>query len=238
VTTGSQKSFTNGEMRAASAAPARLRIMLVDDHEVVRRGLRAILEAEPGWEICAEAADGRRAAEAAGDVRPDVMVLDISMPELNGLEAARQILRVSPKTRILILTMHESEELLRNVLKAGARGYLFKSDAGRELVAAVHALQEGKTYFTSKIAERLVNGFIEGRSGAGESGGDADLLTAREREVIQLVAEGKSTKEVAARLGTSLKTAETHRASIMRKLDLHSISDLVRYAVRNNITQL
>jgi len=214
-----------------------LRIMLADDHEVVRRGLRALLEAQPNWQVCAEAADGRDVVKGASALKPDVIVLDIAMPNLNGLEAARQLLKMDPAARVLILTLHDSEQVIREVLSAGARGFMLKSDAARDVVSAVDAIRQGRTYFTSKVSNLVLRGFLDGRGGAGT---DASIrpLTAREREIVQLLAEGKSTKEVACALGLSVKTAETHRSNIMRKLELHSVSDLVLYAVRNNMVHV
>jgi len=211
-----------------------LRIMVADDHEVVRRGLRALLEAQPGWTVCAESSNGRDVLQKAAELRPDVIVLDIAMPNLNGLETTRQLLKTDPRTKILILTLHDSEQVIREVLAAGARGFLLKSDAARDLVAAVDALRQGKTYFTSRVAAMVLDGFLKGGPGV-EMSACTNPLTPREREIVQLLAEGKSTKEVASVLGLSVKTAETHRSNIMRKLDIHSVSDLVLYAVRNNI---
>ncbi len=208
-----------------------LRILVADDHEVVRRGVRVLLEAHPGWQICDEAVEGRDAVEKAGRLRPEVVILDIGMPLLNGLEAARQIRKVSPESEVLILTMHESEQVIREVLAAGARGYVLKSDAGRSLVKAVEALSRHKTFFTSSVAEFVLQSFLDGQGKTREP----SPLTQREREVIQLLAEGKGNKEVANTLGIGVRTAETHRTNIMRKLDCHSFSDLVRYAIRNSI---
>jgi DNA-binding NarL/FixJ family response regulator len=214
-----------------------VRILVADDHDVVRQGLRALLETQKSWQVCAEAATGREAVERARREKPDVVVLDLTMPELNGLEAARQILQALPHTEIVILTMHESEEMARQVLAVGVHGYVLKSDAARELVAAVEALAEHKPYFTTRVSQMVLEGYLKS-----EASGPAVLprfrrLTAREREVVQLLAEGKSNKEVAVRLGISVKTAEAHRGNIMRKLNLHSVAELVRYAVRNQIVQ-
>jgi len=213
----------------------RLRILLADDHDVVRRGLRSLVEAQAGWEVCGEAATGREAVEKAGRLRPHVVIMDITMPELNGLEATRQIRKAVPETQVLVLTVHESEELLAEALRAGAHGCMLKSDAGRELVSAIEALSQGKPFFTSKVAGIL----LSGQRGFAASSDTVDFagphLSAREREVIQLLAEGKSNKEVATLLNLSVKTVQAHRANIMRKLNLHSLGQLIHYAVRNGI---
>jgi DNA-binding NarL/FixJ family response regulator len=209
---------------------------VADDHEVARKGIRSLLENHAGWEVCGEAKDGREAVALANKLKPDVLLLDIGMPNLNGLDAARQILASTPEARILILTVHDSEQLVREVLAAGARGFLLKSDAGRELVAAVEALQQRRTFFTSRVAQMMLDGYLRPQ---GESQTPNQcILTPREREVIQLVAEGKTTKEIATALSLSVKTAETHRTNLMRKLDLHSVADLTLYAVRNGIVQV
>jgi len=220
-----------------------LQILIADDHEVARRGIREVLESHPGWEVCAEAKDGREAVEYAANLKPDVILLDIGMPNLNGLEAARQILATSPDVAILILTMHDSDNVVREVLRAGARGFLLKSDAGRDLLNAVDALQRQRTFFTPRVSQMVLDGFlnrdkdkVDEENLAPEFEGEA--LTAREREVIQLLAEGKTSKEVAVTLNLSVKTAETHRTNLMRKLGLHSVADLTRYAVRNGIVQI
>jgi DNA-binding NarL/FixJ family response regulator len=213
-----------------------LRILVADDHEIVRQGIRALLQIHPGWEVCAEAADGRDAVEKVAQLKPDIVILDIGMPNLNGLNATRQILHHDPQTKVLILTMHESEQVVREVLEVGARGYLLKSDAGCDLVTAVEALQRNRTFFTSKVAETVLENFRKSKSRSKNT--IKHVLTMREREVIQLLAEGKSIKEVAVILGLSVKTAETHRSNVMRKLEIHSVSELVLYAVRNNIVQV
>jgi len=217
---------------------ASLRILIADDHEVVRKGLVALLQQQPDWQVCGEAADGREAVDQAQRLKPDVVMLDIGMPSLNGLEATRQILKANPLARILILTLHDSDQVVREVLHAGARGFLLKSDAARDLVAAVEALCRNKTYVTSKVASMVVEGYIKPSTGPAQVPTHRNRLTPREREIVQLLAEGKSTKEVAVTLGLSVKTAETHRSNIMRKLQLHSVSDLVLYAVRNNIVHI
>jgi len=219
-----------------------LRILIADDHEVARRGVRSLLESHPGWEVCAEAKDGRDAVELATSMKPDLVLLDIGMPNLNGLEAARQILATSPNVAILILTMHDSDNVIREVLRAGARGFLLKSDAGRDLVAAVEALESQKTFFTPRVSQMVLDGFLNREKKRSEIedvvNPSGELLTAREREVIQLLAEGRTSKEVAVTLNLSVKTAETHRTNLMRKLGLHSVADLTRYAVRNGIVHV
>jgi DNA-binding NarL/FixJ family response regulator len=212
-----------------------LRILIADDHEVARKGIRALLEGHVGWEVCGEARDGREAVEHASRLKPDVLLLDIGMPNLNGLDAARQILATTPEARILILTVHDSEQVVREVLATGARGFLLKSDAGRDLMAAVEAMQHRRTFFTPRVAQMLLDGYLRPQENETL---EKRVLTPREREVIQLVAEGKTTKEVATALSLSVKTAETHRTNLMRKLDLHSIADLTLYAVRNGIVQV
>lgn len=218
-----------------------LRILIADDHEVARRGVRALLESHAGWEVCAEAADGRDAVEQALTNKPDVVLLDIGMPNLNGLEAARQISAALPDVGILILTMHDTDNMVREVLRAGARGFLLKSDAGRDLIAAVEAVGLQRTFFTPRVSQMVLNGFLD-RERKNDSPApvefSGDLLTSREREVIQLLAEGRTSKEVAVTLNLSVKTAETHRTNLMRKLNLHSVADLTRYAVRNGIVQV
>ncbi len=222
-----------------------LRILIADDHEVARHGIRSLLEAHPGWEVCAEAKDGREAVELASSMNPHMILLDVGMPNLNGLEAARQILASSPDVPILILTMLDSDHVVREVLRAGARGFVLKSDAGRDLVAAIEALQLRRTFFTTKVSQMVLDGYLDrdhpdGGEDKNEKKEDesAPVLTGREREVIQLLAEGKTSKEVAVALHLSVKTAETHRTNLMRKLGLHSLADLTRYAVRNGIVQV
>jgi len=211
-----------------------VRILIADDHELIRKGIASTLEEVPGWTVVAQAQNGRQAVDLATSLRPDIVVLDMTMPELNGLEATRQILANRTGERVLILTAHESEQLVREVLNAGAQGYVLKSDAGRALVSAVEALLDGRPFFTSKVAHIVLDGFL--RSPEGAPGSDpAQTLSPREREIVQLLAEGKSNKEVARSLGITVKTAETHRSNIMRKMQFASLSDLIRYAIRNNI---
>jgi DNA-binding NarL/FixJ family response regulator len=215
-----------------------LRILLADDHALMRRGLKAILESMPGWEVCAETNTGREAVAKAAQLRPDVVVLDVCMPELNGIEATRQIRKASPRTEVLILSVHHSDHLIREVIDAGARGYLVKSDSDRDLVTAVESLAQRKPFFTAHATEMLLSGYAGESPAASPDAAMSQRLTAREREIVQLLAEGKTSKEVAAVLNISAKTAETHRAHIMRKLEFHSVGEIVRYAVRNQIIDL
>jgi DNA-binding NarL/FixJ family response regulator len=212
------------------------RILIADDHEVARRGIRSLLGSHPGWEVTGEAKDGREAVEQTKELKPDLVLLDIGMPGLNGLDAARQIRDIRPMTSVLVLTMHDSEQVVREVLAVGARGFLLKSDAGRDLVSAVEAVQQHRTFFTSKVAEIVLEGYLNPARDTNPV--TRNRLTPREREVVQLLAEGKTSKEVAVVLNLSVKTAETHRTNIMRKLDLHSVADLTLYAVRNGIVQV
>jgi len=196
--------------------------------------LRGILEERPEWRVVAEAVNGREAVELAREFQPDVMILDISMPEMNGLEATREIVRQAPGCEVLILTLHSSEQLAEELLKAGARGYILKSDAAVELVAAVDALVRHAPYLTSKIAGMVLNGYLN--HGASSRSSPGAILTPRERQVVRLLAEGRPTKDVAQALGISVRTAETHRTNIMHKLGLRSIVELVRYAMQHNLT--
>jgi DNA-binding NarL/FixJ family response regulator len=212
-----------------------LRILVADDHPVVRRGVRALLESQADWQVCGEATTGREAVEQVKRLDPDIVLLDLSMPELNGLDAARRIQRDSPRTQVLVLTMHHSEELAHQLMQAGARGYVLKSDADRELIAAVESLQRHRSFVTPNLAG---SGPRSTDLPHQESGADDwSELTSREREIVQLVAEGRSSKEVAASLQISVKTVESHRTNIMRKLRIRSVGQLVRYAVRNGIVQ-
>jgi DNA-binding NarL/FixJ family response regulator len=217
----------------------KLRILIADDHEVVRHGLCTLLQTHEGWEICGEARDGREAVEMAKRLKPDVVVLDIGMPNLNGLAATRQLAQQNPEQKIIVLTITDSDQVIREALDAGARGFVLKSDAARDLVSAVEALQHDRMFFTPRVNDMVLAGFLD-KGGNGMNGGAprSPKLTPREREVIQLLAEGKSSKEVASLLNLSTKTAETHRSNIMRKLDFHSIRDLVVYAVKNDIIQV
>ena len=213
----------------------KLELLVADDHDIVRRGLRDLLEKQPGWKVVAEATNGREAVEKTKELKPDVSILDISMPSLNGLEAARQIVASGSPTKVLILTVHHSDPLIQQMLKAGVRGYVLKSDAASELVYAVEAVQRNKTFFTSNVPRVFLD---ERKKPPKNNGQDHALrLTPRQREIVQLLAEGKNSREIAATLGTTFKTVETHRANIMRRLECHSVTELVRYAIRNDIIE-
>lgn len=240
-----------------------VRILIADDHDVMRRGIRNLLEMNVGWEICAEAATGREALDLARQTKPDIAVLDLTLPDIYGLDVARDLLQVHAQTQILIFTMHESEQLVREVLSSGARGYVLKSDAARHLILAIEALIDHKPYFSSTISETLMRAFLQTPLPAASAlnasssaattehlnaesddyfhplGTDEPLiqveLTAREQQVVILLGKGKSNKEVAAELFISVKTVETHRATIMRKLGINSVVELVHYAIRTKL---
>jgi DNA-binding NarL/FixJ family response regulator len=207
-------------------------ILIVDDHPVVRKGLRVLVESRRGWRVCAEAANGREAVARARAHKPDVAIVDIGMPGLGGLEATRQIRKVSPQTEVLILSAHGSEKLARELVAAGARGYLLKEDADENLLKAIEALRMHISFYSPRIASWVMRDERRSRARIPRS-----ALTPRQRETIQLLAEGKSNKEVAATLGISVKTVEAHRANIMLRLNLHSVTELVHYAIRNDIIQ-
>lgn len=213
----------------------KVTILIADDHDLMRRGVKALLQSHPGWEVCGEAQTGREAVSKTEELRPDIAILDISMPDMNGVEAARRIHKAFPATEILILSAHYSDQLIRETLEAGARGYIVKSDSDRDLITAIEALANHKHFFTPRATEVIMRDFIDRAVRTPES--THERLTTREREIIQRLAEGKSSKEVASSLCINTKTAETHRANIMRKLQLHTVTDLVRYAVRNLIIE-
>jgi DNA-binding NarL/FixJ family response regulator len=213
-----------------------IRLVIADDHEVVRRGIVSLVESRPGCKVVAEADTGEAAILAVKEHAPDIAILDFAMPNgrVDGLAATREIAREMPKVRVLILTMHASKQLVREILEAGARGYVMKSDAGNDLMKAIDTLLEDKLFFTQTISEILLDGFLEKPQPMRAE----NLLTKREQEIVSLLARGRSNKEVATELNISLRTAETHRANIMNKLQLHSVQDLVRYAVKNNMVEL
>jgi DNA-binding NarL/FixJ family response regulator len=215
----------------------KIRILIADDHDVMREGTRAVIERQSGWEVCGIAATGREAVEQALAVEPDIVVMDMSMPELNGLDAARQIKRRLPKTEILIFTAHQTDELIREVFEAGVKSFIFKSEAHHFLVEAIQSLSQHKPFFTDKVGAILFAEILD-RSGAkSDTVQTTKRLTPREREIVQLLAEGRSNKEVAGALGISIRTAETHRASVLQKLGLDSLAGLVRYAIRSKIIE-
>lgn len=213
-----------------------LRILIVDDHALVRRGAREVLNSRRGWRVVGEAAEGLEAIEKAVKLRPDVAIIDIGIPGLNGIEVARRVLKAAPDIKVLILTMDESDQMVRRALDAGARGYVLKSDLTDSLPKAVKAISEGKRFLTPRVSEIVLEGFL------GSSGQDQEehrsgvALGLREIEITRLVAEGKSSKEIAAQLGITVRTVETHRFNIMHKLNLHSVAELTQYAVRRGIT--
>src|SRR5256885_10363697 len=217
----------------------RLRILLADDHEIVRRGLRALLEKHEGWEVCGEASDGREAIDKALQLNPDVIIVDVGMPNLNGLDTTRQLMQYDPNFKVIVLTITDSDQVIREALDAGARGFVLKSDAARDLVSAVEALQSKRMFFTPRVNDLVLAGFLDkGHAISRNEPPNLPTLTVREREVTQLLAEGKSPKEVASLLNLSTKTVGTHRSNLMRKLSLHSIPDLGGYAIKNNIIQI
>lgn len=210
-------------------------ILLADDHAMIRRGLRAAIEGIEGWRVCGEASTGREAVELALRLRPHVAIIDLTMPELNGIEITRRIRKALPDTEVLIFTMYQSEEAIREALKAGARGFLLKSDAELQIVSAIQALSEHKPFFIGEVSETLIDGFLAQPTVGDANRGHGIRLTPREREILQLLAEGNSNKAVAGLLNISPKTVDAHRTALMRKLKIRSLSELVRYAVRNKL---
>lgn len=212
----------------------KLRITLADDHTVVRQGLRKVLEERADWEVVAEAGDGREAVRQASELEPDVAIVDITMPLLNGVEATRQIVKRSPSTRVLVLTMHADEAYVNQILQAGATGYLLKDSADVDLIAAVSAVSKGKSFFSPAVSRVMLDDYVRQLADKGIHD-RYESLSGREREVFQLIAEGKANKEIAVVLAISPSTVETHRARIMEKLDLHSAAEIVLYAVRKGV---
>lgn len=211
-------------------APPPLRILIADDHDLMREGTRAVIERHPGWEVCGVASNGREAVARATELKPDVVVIDMTMPELNGLDAAIQIKRSLPGTEIMILTAHETDDLIRKAFESGVKSFISKTEAYEFLVEAIESLARHKPYFTAKVSDSL---FLK-RANCTDAEPD-ERLTLREREIVQLISEGKSNKETAQALGISFRTVETHRAAILRKLNLDSVADLARYAIRNKM---
>ena len=209
------------------------RILIADDHHVVRSGLKTVLQAQPGFEVIGEASNGQEAVETAIKLKPDVVILDYSMPVRNGVEATREIRKRLPRTEVLIFTMHDSQDVIEDILAAGARGYLLKADANDHLITAVQALGRHEAYISGKLSANLLDTLLDRRKR-----GKREVLTPRERSVVQLIAEGNTNKAICAKLGVGLKTIETHRAAAMRKLDLHTTADLVRYALKNRMIEV
>jgi DNA-binding NarL/FixJ family response regulator len=230
-------SFADGTSSSEGVRPVcPVSVLIADDHEIVRRGLRALIQEEPGWQVVAEVTNGRDAVVKANELKHDVAILDISMPSLNGLDATKQIAKLSPQTKVLILTVHDADQLISKVLGGGARGYILKADAGGDLITAVKALLANKTFFTSRVAQILMDGYL-GKAPKSSEEEFSQLLTGRESEIVQLLAEGKCCKEVATILGISTKTADKHRSNLMRKLNCHSVTEIVRYAIRNHLLE-
>ena len=213
------------------------RILLADEAPVFRFGLRSLLGSFAGWEVCGEASDGWEVVEKCGELKPDLLILDICLPKLNGVGVARRILKDNPRQRILVLTNADSEQAVRDCLEAGVRGWILKCDGTDAVTRAVEALQQGKSAFSAGVSNLIVEGYL-GRSRVGPSVDETPRLTPRECEVVQLISEGKSSKEVSVILGVAVKTTETHRGNIMRKLKLHSTAELVMYAVRKEIVHV
>ncbi|OLD63570.1 MAG: DNA-binding response regulator [Acidobacteria bacterium 13_1_40CM_2_68_5] len=215
----------------------RTRVLVVDDHAIVRQGLRAILDTEPDIEVVGEAADGREAVRKTLALRPDVVIMDVSMPRMNGLEATARIAKESAEVKIVALTMHSSEEYVYSLLKAGARGYLLKESVSSDLIEAIHAVQAGGTYLHPAISTKVVDGYLK-KPHAKSRHGMMDVLTPREREILQLIAEGHTNKEIAGLLVLSVKTIENHRTRIMDKLEIHNVAGLTRYAISRGIASV
>jgi len=214
----------------------KTRVLLVDDHKIMREGLRSLLAVTPGVEVVGEAGDGRSAVQLALKLAPDVVVMDIGMPDLNGVDATRQIKARDPKIKVIALSLHSDERFIAGMFKAGASGYLLKDGAFEELAHAIRTVAAGHTYLCPRIAKTVIRDYLRDAQAAAIAGGPA--LSEREREVLQLIAEGKSTKEIAGRLDVSVKTVETHRARIMERLGVHSVAELTKYAVREGLTSL
>ncbi len=214
-----------------------IRILLADDHALMRRGIRDLLESDSKLEVVGEASDGREAVRMAANLKPDVMIIDLAMPELNGLDAIRQVRRDIPDVELLVFSMYDSEELIREVFAAGARGYVLKNDVALYLVEAVKSLARHEPFFTPRISESILNSLIGTGAPGHREPSRSGPLSGREREILQLLAENKSNKDIAKVLGISVRTVETHRRSVMQKLEANSIVELVHYAIRNGIVQ-
>lgn len=210
-----------------------MRIVIADDHEVFRCGLIALFASQPGWSVVGEAENGEQAVQMVAQRQPDITILDLRMPVMDGLEATREMMKLTPKPSILILTMYADKQLVHDLLEAGAKGYVMKADAGRYLITAMETVMEGKLFFTTTVCEILLNGFLE-KPAPPRS---VSQITKRETEVLKLLADGKTNKQIASDLEISMRTVETHRASIMQKLQMNSVQELVRYAVKNKLVE-
>ena len=215
-----------------------IRVLIADDHKIMLAGLRSILEKQTDFEVVGEADNGRKAVQMAQEKKPDVVVMDVSMPDLNGIEATKQIIESLPETRVIALSMHSDKRFVMGMLRAGASGYLLKDCASQELANAIDQVARGKKYLSPEITGVVIDDFLLGRGSSEEVATAASQLSPREREVLQLIAEGWSTKQIASHLYVSIKTIETHRRQIMKKLDLHSIADLTKYAIREGLTSI
>lgn len=218
-----------------SKGAKKLRILLADDHELVRHGVRGLLQARRGWTVVGEATNGQEAVEKACKLKPDVAILDISMPDSDGLQATRKIRASSPTTAVVVLTMHESDQMVRRVLDAGALGYVLKSDLAAQLVNAVKDASAGKRFLTPRVSDIVLKGFLKTENHRNSTENVQIRPTPRESEIIRLLVDGKVNKEIAAKLGITTRTVETHRAKIMLKLGVHSLVELIRYAIRNRL---
>jgi two-component system response regulator NreC len=215
--------------------PSPLRILIADDHDVMRQGTRSVVERQKGWEVCGTASNGREAVTKAVELKPDIIIMDMTLPELNGLDATIQIKRRLPQTEILLFTAHESDDLIRNAFQAGVKSFILKSEAHQILIEAIESLSWHKPFFSAKVSEILFSNMLQRAEGRHEATESGKRLSEREREVVQLIAEGKSNKAAADALGISARTVEAHRATILRKLGIDSLADLVRYAIRHKM---
>ncbi len=216
---------------------SKIRVLICDDHTILREGIRLLLNSQPDIEVVAEAVDGREAVDKAHQAKPDIILMDIAMPLLNGLEATKQIRRDNPNARVLVLTMYESDEYVSQMLEAGAAGYVLKKVAGSELVYAIHSVYNGEAFLYPSITKRLVEDYLR-RVELGQERDSFDGLTDREREVLQLIAEGHTNKEIADLLNLSVRTVQNHRAHIMEKLGMHDRGELIKYAIQKGIIEL
>ena len=214
----------------------KIKILIADDHKITRQGLRSLLENEPDMEVAAEAEEGRGAVKLAGELKPDIVIMDVSMPDLNGIEAARQIVHKQPSIKVVALSMHSDNMFVTEMLKSGVSGYLLKDCAFEELASAIRSVIDGKTYLSPSISGVIVNGYLNRISNPETD--NSEILSDREREILQIIAEGKTTKQIALKLHISIKTVETHRRKIMNKLNIFNVAELTKYAMRKGLTSL